>query len=42
MNVADRHKLDKLAEEYDTVDHNESTAELLESSGCVSLELNDS
>ena len=42
VNVADRHKLDKLAEEYDTVDHNESTAELLESSGCVSLELNDS
>ena len=42
VNVADQHKLDKLAEEYDTVDHNESTAELLESSGCVSLELNDS
>lgn len=42
VNVADRHKLDKLAEEYDTVDHNESTAELLESSGCVGLELNDS
>ena len=42
VNVADRHKLDKLAEEYDTVDHNESTAELLESSGCVSLELTDS
>ena len=42
VNVADQHKLDKLAKEYDTVDHNESTAELLESSGCVSLELNDS
>ena len=42
VNVADRHKLDKLAEEYDTVDHNESTAELLESSGCVSLALTDS
>ena len=40
--MADRHKLDKLAEEYDTVDHNESTAELLESSGCVSLALTDS
>ena len=42
VNVADQHKLDKLAKEYDTVDHNESTAELLESSGCVSLELTDS
>ena len=42
VNVADQHKLDKLAEEYDTVDHNESTAELLESSGCVSLALTDS
>ena len=42
VNVADQHKLDKLAKEYDTVDHNESTAELLESSGCVSLALTDS
>lgn len=42
VNVADRHKLDKLTEEYDTVDHNESTVELLESSGCVSLALTDS